>query len=259
MADRQEPRVYSIPVRLRRTTVEEAYILVPVTKDLLSEAAPRERRRLDGKKVFERAKELSASRLVHWYIEEQATQTHPLQKARQPEQAAYSPIDLEGSSKYLDGAPELEDAPAEKFVLKERDSRGAGREASPVEFRFAAPVLLCRSLRAAMEFYDGRLGFTASSTDGTLESPLRLMRGKVMMTLVESEQARPPAWKPPTAPPDVNIWVNDVDALYEEFQARLAPMPGPPRDHPDGIRTLDVRDPNGYVLRFNQYSPPEPS
>jgi hypothetical protein len=116
---------------------------------------------------------------------------------------------------------------------------------------------MCRSLRAAMEFYHGRLGFTVSSDSGTLASPLRAMRGSAMMTLVESEQAGPPVWKPPTAPPDVNIWVNDIDTLYEEFQARLTPMSGPPQAHPDGVRSLDVRDPNGYILRFNEYTRPE--
>lgn len=75
---------YSVSLRLRRVTVEYAYVNVPVADDVVK---PDEQgvNRLDFEALTGKAIEMSQSPEVVWYREEQKTEPHPLQKA--PEQA----------------------------------------------------------------------------------------------------------------------------------------------------------------------------
>ncbi|MEU4119089.1 hypothetical protein AB0F71_31925 [Kitasatospora sp. NPDC028055] len=69
---------YSISVRLRRTTVEESYVSVPVTDAVMQEEpAEDESYGLDTDKLFAVAVELG--RGAEWLPEEH--QVHPVQKA----------------------------------------------------------------------------------------------------------------------------------------------------------------------------------
>jgi hypothetical protein len=96
MSDDQ-PRTYSIQVRVRRTTVEFAYVLVPVDSQIMrtDEAGVEVRdekgsARIDGEKFAAQAVALAASPIVEWYQESSHIEPHPLQKPREEnEQAAY--------------------------------------------------------------------------------------------------------------------------------------------------------------------------
>lgn len=71
---------YSISVRLQRTTVEEAYVSVPVTDAvMLREPADDGSFRLDTDKLFAAAVELGSE--ADWLSEGQRTVVHPIQKA----------------------------------------------------------------------------------------------------------------------------------------------------------------------------------
>ncbi|HEX3785491.1 MAG TPA: hypothetical protein VHX38_38055 [Pseudonocardiaceae bacterium] len=71
---------YSISVRLRRTTVEERYVSVPVTDAVLrDEPDEDDTTRLDGKKVFAAAIELGADD-TDWLPENQEIVVHPIQQ-----------------------------------------------------------------------------------------------------------------------------------------------------------------------------------
>ncbi|MCE9621467.1 MAG: hypothetical protein K8R99_03875 [Actinomycetia bacterium] len=69
----------SISVRLRRTVVQEGYVSVPVTEDLLQPADADGTRFLDGAKV------LAAATLLEpvdgWLPEGSEVEVHPIQKA----------------------------------------------------------------------------------------------------------------------------------------------------------------------------------
>ncbi|MFC9817347.1 hypothetical protein ACFVJM_35445 [Streptomyces virginiae] len=73
---------YSISVRLQRTTVEEAYVSVPVT-DAVMQREPADdgswSYRLDTDKLFAAAVELGNE--ADWLSEGQQTVVHPIQKA----------------------------------------------------------------------------------------------------------------------------------------------------------------------------------
>lgn len=96
MSDDQ-PRTYSISVRVRRTTLEYAYVLVPVDNQIMrTDDAGLPLRdengsaRIDGEKFAAQAVTLAGSSIVEWYPESSHIEPHPLQKPREEnEQAAY--------------------------------------------------------------------------------------------------------------------------------------------------------------------------
>jgi uncharacterized glyoxalase superfamily protein PhnB len=51
---------------------------------------------------------------------------------------------------------------------------------------------------------------------------------------------------------DAYIWVDDVDALYAELQQRGADLVGPPQLRIYGMKELEVRDLDGYVICFGE-------
>ena len=78
-----ENRTYSISIRLRRTTYEESFVLVPVT-DAVRQDTPDKQGRffLDGNKVMEAAVRLGADPATRWRTEGQPTvELHPVQVA----------------------------------------------------------------------------------------------------------------------------------------------------------------------------------
>ena len=47
----------------------------------------------------------------------------------------------------------------------------------------------------------------------------------------------------------MSIFVQDVDALYEDYQRRGAIIREPPTDYPWGVREMNVEDLDGHRLR----------
>lgn len=70
---------HSISVRLQRTILEEGYVSVPVTEDLLQPAEADGTRFLDGAKVFAAALLLEPAN--GWLPESSAVEVHAIQKA----------------------------------------------------------------------------------------------------------------------------------------------------------------------------------
>ncbi|MEV6898505.1 hypothetical protein [Amycolatopsis sp. NPDC051372] len=72
---------YSISVRLQRTTVEEAYVSVPVSEAVLRDGPEADgSMRLDPEKVMAAAVELG--RAAEWSAEDLRVTPHPIQKPR---------------------------------------------------------------------------------------------------------------------------------------------------------------------------------
>lgn len=74
------PQVYSISLRLQRTVVEEAYVLVPVRGDVMI-PRPGGRGELDADKLVARGIELANRPEVAWLRESGVVQPHPIQQA----------------------------------------------------------------------------------------------------------------------------------------------------------------------------------
>ena len=85
------PNTYSISVRVKRTTVDYAYIKVLVATNVMQTNEAGELVRdekgsthLDGKKVFEEALRLAPSSSEKWFREDEIFEPHPIQKAPEP-------------------------------------------------------------------------------------------------------------------------------------------------------------------------------
>ncbi|MFD3524231.1 hypothetical protein [Streptomyces sp. NPDC058653] len=72
---------YSVSVRLRRTTVEERYVSVPISESVMrTERDEDGARGLDAEKIFAAAIELGRDD-DGWAAEEREVTVHPIQKA----------------------------------------------------------------------------------------------------------------------------------------------------------------------------------
>lgn len=69
---------YSVSFRLQRTTVEAAFVKVPVTPDLMIEQ-PDGTARIDVEKMVARALEMGQSENVEWRPESHTIEPHPIQ------------------------------------------------------------------------------------------------------------------------------------------------------------------------------------
>jgi hypothetical protein len=79
MADaEQQPRTYSVSVRLQRTTLEFAFVSVPVSPDVVI-AEPDGTGALDVEKLFARAIAMGREPGCVWETESQDVQMHPIQ------------------------------------------------------------------------------------------------------------------------------------------------------------------------------------
>lgn len=116
------------------------------------------------------------------------------------------------------------------------------------DFLDVAPVLPVDDLAQAMEFYRHQLGFEETFTWGDPPYYAIVKRGPgVSIHLSEREDMREKI-----QPRMVYVFVEDVDALYEEYRGRGLPMFSPPEDQDYGMREFEVRDGSGHFLTFGQ-------
>ena|SRR5215207_1397997 len=127
---------------------------------------------------------------------------------------------------------------------------------TPIKVAGTAPVLLVEDVSLAVAYYCVILGFKLEFTQN--EKYMGVFRDGVHVHLAAANGAplhsNRVAWTEAEAfqPADVNFFVSDVDALYDEFTAKGATTDGPPKNQPYGVRDFQVTDLNGYMLRFNQ-------
>jgi hypothetical protein len=77
----EEPRTYSVSVRLQRLTSEECHVSVPVTEAVMQDEPGADGMLyLDSRKIFEAAI-LLGQESGAWAIRNQDVQVHPIQKA----------------------------------------------------------------------------------------------------------------------------------------------------------------------------------
>ena len=106
----------------------------------------------------------------------------------------------------------------------------------------AVPVLPTDDLAVARRFYVDGLGFrvTFEASDDGHTGLLGVERGTIALTLdcpMEGHGRRA----------CVSLEVDDADAYYREWQARVA-VSRAPRDEPWGARTFSLQDPSGNTI-----------
>ncbi|MBO0861408.1 MAG: hypothetical protein J2P21_23540 [Chloracidobacterium sp.] len=71
--------IFSVQIRLRRTTIEYGYVNVEVMQDLIRPDGG-----LDAEKIFQRVLECGREPQMIWYKEEQIVEPHSIQQSREP-------------------------------------------------------------------------------------------------------------------------------------------------------------------------------
>jgi uncharacterized glyoxalase superfamily protein PhnB len=115
-------------------------------------------------------------------------------------------------------------------------------------------MLETADIEATIDYYTRTLGFTLDAT-WPAEGPktwCRLVAGNVvLMFMTPDEEARPRA---PQITGQLYCYPPDVDALWRELRDRVDVV-WPLADWDHGMREFQIRDCNGYVLRFGQEIP----
>lgn len=103
-------------------------------------------------------------------------------------------------------------------------------------------TLSVSDVRAAVEYYTTKLGFTAAFTEGDPPTFAGVNLGRVQIFLSKGTPA----------PLGCSVYfvVGDADMLYEFHRANGVDIAEEPRDQPYGLRDYAARDPDGYYLNF---------
>jgi uncharacterized glyoxalase superfamily protein PhnB len=122
-----------------------------------------------------------------------------------------------------------------------------------------APYFLVTDVVKAAEHYRDKLGFTIRGYFFE-DPPVFGMVGRgddqiIMLSLIEGSRGGSNRDHKDIGI-DAYLWVADVDALYAEFQRNGADIVMPPTTRIYGMRELEVRDRDGYVLCFGQDTDP---
>jgi len=120
-----------------------------------------------------------------------------------------------------------------------------------------APFFLVADVTKAAEFYRDKLGFKIIGYFFE-EPPVFAMVSRddkiVMLSLMQTSRGGSNRGHKAEAI-DAYFWVDDVDTLYAEFRQAGADIIMPPTLRVYGMKELEIRDLDGYVLCFGQDVP----
>ena len=111
------------------------------------------------------------------------------------------------------------------------------------DFECATPILNVKNIQASMDYYVQKLGFEKKWDWGDPPDFGCVKRGKVEIFLCEGGQGQPGMW--------MSIFMDDVDALFEEYKKSGATILDPPRDYPWDTREMLVEDLDGHRFRMS--------
>ena len=119
-----------------------------------------------------------------------------------------------------------------------------------------APYLIVNDVVATANFYRDQLGFRYERLWNDPPSFCIVLRSGVAIMLAELGKAgviRPNRTVDPEGSAwDVYVWIDDADALAEEFRSKGVTIVREPFDQPYGCRDFEIEDCNGYRLCFGE-------
>ena len=110
------------------------------------------------------------------------------------------------------------------------------------EFSGAVPILNVKDFAASIDYYVNQLGFEKEWDWGSPADFGCVGRGEAQIFLCQGGQGQPGMW--------MSIFLEDVDALHEEYKKSGASILEPPRNYPWGSREMIVEDLDGHRLRM---------
>ena len=116
-------------------------------------------------------------------------------------------------------------------------------ESHRTRFEHANPILRVEDMSRSVRFYTEKLGFALEEWSGDDFGCVTRDGATIYLSL--GDQGAPGTW--------VWVGVEDVAALYAEYQARGIEIGEPPVNYPWACE-MRLRDPDGHVLRFGSDS-----
>jgi hypothetical protein len=119
-----------------------------------------------------------------------------------------------------------------------------------------APYFIVDDVVGSANYYRDKLGFGYDRFWG--DPPCFCMVGRRGITIMLSQLGEPGKTRsnrsvdPNGEAWDAYVWVDDADALLEEFRSRGVKIAREICDQPYGCRDFDIEDCNGYRLCFGQ-------
>lgn len=117
-----------------------------------------------------------------------------------------------------------------------------------------APVLLVKDVVTAANYYRDKLGFTYERFWGEPVDFCMVNRDNltVMLSQVDAGIEIVPNWKVVDQMWDAYFWVDEVEAIYEEFQQSGAIIDYTLARKPYGVKEFGIQDLDGHDLAFGQ-------
>lgn len=109
-------------------------------------------------------------------------------------------------------------------------------------FLSSVPILNVRNVPASIDYYVDRLGFEKEWEWGDPATFACVRRDAVRIFLCRDAQGAAGTW--------ISIFVQNVDALHEEYQRRGAIIRQAPTNFPWGVREMNVEDLDSHRLRM---------
>jgi predicted enzyme related to lactoylglutathione lyase len=117
----------------------------------------------------------------------------------------------------------------------------------------SSAVLLVADIDRSAAYYRDELGFTCEVYGDPADFLVaRRDEAVVLMALCPDAERIVPNWRIVPNVWNVFIRVDDVEAIYAEFQRRGAPIDYSLYDAPSGFREFGVQDPDGYDIAIGQ-------
>ena len=119
-----------------------------------------------------------------------------------------------------------------------------------------SPLMASRDMKATIEFYRDRLGFTVGMMFPTADNPeyVDLKKDGMVLMFIPAENMGIGSGEKLGTGVDLYMQIDgDIDDYYEELKGRGVEV-SEIKDEPFGVRDLKVEDIDGYRLTFNQVS-----
>ncbi len=119
------------------------------------------------------------------------------------------------------------------------------------QMRAVSPILLVADVVRAAAYYGNALGFRADRMWG--EPPTFCMPQRDGLSVMLNQVGPGESFRPNADYDgrfDAYFYVNDADALHDEYKASGADIVCAPEDQPYLMREFQVRDPDGHLLAF---------
>ena len=113
---------------------------------------------------------------------------------------------------------------------------------SQCKFESLTPILNVKDIRESVHYYVNILGFKQDWDWGDPPTFASVSRDDVCIFFCQGAQGQSGTW--------MSIFVEDVDALYEDYQAKGAIIRQAPTNFSWGIREMNIEDLDGHRLRI---------